>query len=156
MSYQLVYDPLRNRPLGFTGPYPASVHDACIWKRSQVVFSHFRSLQVARRLPSWCRVLADGGYGRAARCWVPYTKAQVNASRGGDQLRRRQYNRRIQRVRWMIEAFFGRLKRYEVLRTPWRHSLKAHGDVATFLMYVTVLDIDLRPLKKPEGNLSRL
>jgi hypothetical protein len=133
LSYQIVFDPWRQKIRHICGPFPASVHDSRIW-----LFSG-----VAELLPADIWVIGDGGY-TGCNGIVHSVDRPIN---GGDF---QGHNGFIRRIRWQVEGVFCRMKKFAVLRTPWRHNLDEHRLVFVFVASLVQSVLLFRPLDSTE------
>ena len=135
VTYQVVFDPWRQKAMHVFGPCPASVGDKTLWALSKV----------ADLMPPGKSVLGDAGYVGCRGVLHP-----LNPGTDFDVPNVRHHNRRIRAVRWQVEAFFSRVKAFKAMSTPWRHDLSLHA--CAFALLTSLLNFHLRLHPLDDGH----
>jgi hypothetical protein len=130
LAYQVVFEPWGQRVVHIFGPCPASAHDSRVW-----FYSGVRSL-----LPPGIWVMGDGGYRGCDGLTYPWDRAEA-----GTSVTMREHNRLIRAVRWQVEAFFCRIKKFAAMRS-WRHEIGTHRLAFVAVCSVVQTVLQFRPL----------
>jgi len=119
-------------PISFSGPWCGATSDITI----------FRSLLKQKMLEFNVRGLADGTYqGEDDLLTVP--------PRGykGDTDNERFIRRALSSRRIKVENFFGRMKKFKILRHVYRHDFSDHYDIFNVVLQITKMELVMKPLR---------
>jgi hypothetical protein len=84
--------------------------------------------------------MGDKGYQGSNRIIVPFKRRRALTER------QKAFNSRLSKVRILVEHTLARVKNFQCLRTPWRHSLYKHPIAFHVCAQITNIGLRLKPV----------
>jgi hypothetical protein len=135
LKYEVAISEMSGLPISYSGPFCGATGDVTIFK------NYLRERMIERGY----RGLADGTYqGQSDVLTVP-PHGYLGDTTDEAETRKALSHRRIK-----VENFFGRMKKFRILRDPFRHNLTDHHDVFNVILQLTTMELLSKPLRKQE------